>query len=80
MKRMTEVKGVQAHVQAAGSSEWNSLVGDVRVRVDLTKIAEEYGAAAIVARGNRREYLGGAVVVEAFNVRVVEPTKPAGES
>jgi hypothetical protein len=50
---------------------FGTLVGDVRVRVDLTKIGKEFGGAAIVARGHRREYLGGAVVVEAFNVTEV---------
>lgn len=75
MKRMTEVKGVTANPVDGGKLP---LVGDVRVRVDLTKIGLAFGAAAISARGNRREYLGGAVVVEAFNVREVEPTKPAG--
>jgi hypothetical protein len=51
---------------------FGTLVGDVRVRVDLTKIGKEFGGAAIVARGHRREYLGGAVVVEAFNVLEVK--------
>lgn len=71
MKRMTEVKNVPAWPQ----------VGDVRVRVDLSKIGAEFGPVAIKARGNRREYLGGAVVVEAFNVRDADPEKTgAGES
>lgn len=68
MKRMTEVKNVPAWPQ----------VGDVRVRVDLSKIGAEFGPAAIKARGNRREYLGGAVVVEAFNVRDADPEKTGG--
>ena len=71
MKRMVEVKGIQTVITVPG------LIGDVRVRVDLTKIATEVGAASLVARGHRREYLGGAVVVEAFNVREVT-NEPSG--
>lgn len=67
MKRMCEVKDVPTS-NGAGTR----LLGDVRVRVDLTKLGMEYGAASIEARGFRREYLGGAVVVEAFNVREVK--------
>lgn len=72
MKRMLEVKGI------ISSTSSGQKIGDVRVRVDLMALALHVGALAIEARGSRREFLGGSVVVEAFNVQPwVDPQIPS---
>jgi hypothetical protein len=46
------------------------LVGDVRLRVDLTALALELGPKAIVVRGGRIRLYNGAVECDGFNKRV----------
>lgn len=76
-KRSLEVKGVvvKAGVELPHAEDGNTrgtLVGDVRLRVDMKRLAELLGPKAIQCRGNRVTLYDGAIELDGFNSRVIE--------
>lgn len=67
MKRKLELTDVVAATRPNG----DRLIGDVRIRVDLTALALALGPKAIKTRGKRITLYGGALEVDGFNPRTV---------
>lgn len=67
MRRMGELLGVPANGPAPAKA--GEELGDVRVRVDFHALARAVGPKAMRSRTRRVVLYGGAVTVEAFNIR-----------
>ena len=83
-KEIEEMKRTHMHemkeVSVAGN-EGHLPMADLRVRVDMEAIGKALAAKAMKIKGRRAILLGGAVTVEAFNIRTTLPAQPpAGES
>lgn len=74
--RMLEVPGVSTRYvipDGGGSADTtDALLGDIRIRVDLTALAQLLGPKAIKSRSKRVELYNGAITIDAFNVRKAE--------
>lgn len=71
MRRMYEHNGIPA--EGPSPAALGAKLGDVRVRVDFVALAKALGPKAIRSRSSYVELYGGAVVVEAFNIRIAAP-------